>query len=200
MSTGGTTTSGSGSGSGSEADLPESEYGPLESDDEDRLSATGLFCTKNQARKTPEAKIRERLLAALPRRATVGKRYTTADRGRSGSGSSGWSGSTSGSTSGSENQPCCRKAILVIGFEWAILGTRQVCFAPASAPASAPARTPASAPARAPASAPARAPVSWFLGPETFAARYFAPIRSRSVATNWSCSRGGIGCSRRWSR
>jgi len=39
------------------------------------------------------------------------------------------------------NQLCCRKAILVIGFEWAILGPRQVCFAPAPAPA----RDPASA-------------------------------------------------------
>ena len=57
MSTGGTTTSGS--GSGSEADLPESEYGPLESDDEDRLSATGLFCTKNQAGENAAAKIRK---------------------------------------------------------------------------------------------------------------------------------------------
>ena len=35
------------------------------------------------------------------------------------------------------NQLCCRKAILVIGFEWATLGSRQVCFAPVPAPASA---------------------------------------------------------------
>jgi len=98
MSTCGSTTSGT--GSGSEADLPESEFGPLESDYEDRLSATGLVCSKNQARKTPEAKIRERLLAALPRRATVGKRYTTADRGRSASGICGSSGSRDESRSG----------------------------------------------------------------------------------------------------
>ena len=52
MSTGGGTTS------GSEADLPECEYGPLDSDDENRLSATGLVYytpgrdgTRNAARR-----------------------------------------------------------------------------------------------------------------------------------------------------
>jgi len=78
MSRGG---SASESGSGSEADhLSGSEYGPLKSDDEGRLSATGLVCTKNQAGESAEAKIRERLLATLSRRATTGKRYRLALR------------------------------------------------------------------------------------------------------------------------
>jgi len=76
--------SASGSGSGSEADLSGSEYGPLESDDEDRLSARELVCAMNQADENAEAKIREILLAALPRKATISKRHSTAGRGRSG--------------------------------------------------------------------------------------------------------------------
>jgi len=76
------------------------EYSPLESDDDDRLSATGLVSAKNQAGENAEAKIRERLLAALPRRAKTGKRYITAGRGRSTSGSCGGSGSSGESGNG----------------------------------------------------------------------------------------------------
>jgi len=43
------------SGSGSEADLSGSEYGPLESDYEDRLSAAELVCTRNQAGENAKA-------------------------------------------------------------------------------------------------------------------------------------------------
>ena len=77
-----TTISRNGRGSASEAGLSRSEYGPLESNDEELLSATELV-RKNQAGEDVEAKIRETLPAALPRRATLGKRhmYSTANGG-----------------------------------------------------------------------------------------------------------------------
>ena len=69
LSTGGSTTSGS--GSGSEADLPEFEYGPLESDDEDRLSATGLVFVSARAPARAPAPAAAPAAASTPVRRTV---------------------------------------------------------------------------------------------------------------------------------
>jgi len=55
----------------SEAGLSGFEYGPLESNDEDCLSATELVRTI-QAGDDEEAKIQERLLAELTRKAPIG--------------------------------------------------------------------------------------------------------------------------------